>query len=119
MTEILIKDLKNIISDLINTPVLIDKLDELRIQYAEITEKLENIDINKDSSLFETLKDQRLKLENPLKNFINYKNTIILIKECKDTISKSKNNEITTIAKKKLKESLRLKTILEESLIRL
>ena len=47
------------------------------------------------------------------------KNIIISIKECKDTISKSKNNEITTIAKKKLKENLRLKTILEESLIRL
>ena len=40
-----LKDLKNLVPKLVNKPKLIDKLDELRIRYAQITEALEKPDV--------------------------------------------------------------------------
>ena len=42
MNQKSLKDLKNLTSEFIKNPKLIDRLDDIRIRYAEITEKLED-----------------------------------------------------------------------------
>ena len=60
-----LRGLKDLTSKLISKPKLIDKLDELRIRYAEITVELENPDIYKNRKLSEKLHKERSKLEKP------------------------------------------------------
>ena len=50
-----LRGLKNLTSKLVDKPKLIDKLDELRIRYAEITSELENLE-NLDFLELENLK---------------------------------------------------------------
>ena len=50
-----LRGLKDLTSKLANKPKLIDKLDELRIRYTEITAELENPDTYKDRKKAESL----------------------------------------------------------------
>ena len=58
-----LKGLKDLTSQLIDKPKLIDKLDGLRIRYAEITIELEKPDIYKDRRLSDKLHKEQAKLE--------------------------------------------------------
>ena len=52
--------LKNLVSEFIKNPKLIDKLDDIRIRYAEITEKLEDPNTYKDRKLSEKLNKSKV-----------------------------------------------------------
>ena len=60
MNQKSLKDLKHLTSEIVNNPKLINKLDEIRIRYAEITEKLEDPETYKDHKLLEKLNKETL-----------------------------------------------------------
>ena len=87
MNQKSLKDLKHLTSEIVNNPKLINKLDEIRIRYAEITEKLENPETYKDHKLLEKLNKERSKLEKPVKYFLDFQKLVEQIKDTEHLIS--------------------------------
>ena len=72
---------------LVNKPKLIDKLDELRIRYAQITEELEKPDVYKDRKLSSKLHKEQSRLEKPMKHFESYQTLLKTIEETSELIN--------------------------------
>ena len=71
MNQKSLKGLKNLTSEFIKNPKLIDRLDDIRIRYAEITEKFEDPNTYKDRKLSEKLNKEKSQLEKPVKHFLD------------------------------------------------
>ena len=99
-----LRGLKDLTSKLANKPKLIDKLDELRIRYTEITAELENPDTYKDRKKAESLNKERAKLEKPVTEFINYQDLLKRIEDTEELISSETDNDLKTIAEDDLVE---------------
>lgn len=112
-----LRGLKDLTSKLISKPKLIDKLDELRIRYAEITVELENPDIYKNRQLSEKLHKERSKLEKPVKHFLDYQNLLKKIEEAENLISSKEDKILKVIAEDDLIEYTRERNKLENSLM--
>ncbi len=121
MTPKSLKDLKNLVPKLVGNPKLIDKLDEIRIRYAEITEELEKPDIYKDRKLSDKLHKEQSKLEKIVRHFEDYQSLLKNIEETSELINTEEYKDLSNMAKEELdsltnkKESL--ENILREVLI--
>ena len=112
-----LRGLKNLTSKLVDKPKLIDKLDELRIRYAEITSELENPDTYKDRKKAESLNKERAKLEKPVKEFMDYQDFLKKIEDTEKLISSETDNDLKSIAEDDLEEYTKNKDSLENSLM--
>ena len=83
-----LKDLKNLVPKLVNKPKLIDKLDELRMRYAQITEELEKPDVYKARKVSSKLHKEQSRLEKPMKHFESYQTLLKTIEETSELINK-------------------------------
>ena len=119
MNQKSLKDLKNITSEFIKNPKLIDKLDDIRIRYAEITEKLEDPDTYKDRKLSEKLNKERAQLEKPVKHFLDYQELLQKINDVQSLISDEDDKELNILAEDELKEYSDKKNKLENILLEL
>ena len=97
-----LKGLKDLTSQLIDKPKLIDKLDGLRIRYAEITIELEKPDIYKDRRLSDKLHKEQAKLERPVEQFKEYQNLLRKIVVTEELISSEEDKDIQKIAQEDL-----------------
>ena len=104
MNQKSLKDLKNLTSEFIKNPKLIDKLDDIRIRYAEITEKLEDPNTYKDRKLSEKLNKERSQIEKPVKHFLDYQELLEKINDTESLISDENDKELKILAEDELKE---------------
>ena len=112
-----LKGLKYLTSQLIDKPKLIDKLDELRIRYAEITIELEKPDIYKDRRLSDKLHKEQAKLERPVNQFKEYQNLLREIVVTEELISSEEDKDIQNMAQEELVKYKRQKDFLEKDLM--
>ena len=119
MNQKSLKDLKHLTSEIVNNPKLINKLDEIRIRYAEITEKLENPETYKDHKLLEKLNKERSKLEKPVKYFLDFQKLVEQIKETEHLISTEEDKTLKIIAEDDLEEFSKKRVELESILLEL
>ena len=98
MNQKSLKDLKHLTSEIVNNPKLINKLDEIRVRYSEIIEKLEDPETYKDHKLSEKLNKERSKLEKPVKYFLDFLNLIEKIKDTEHLISTEEDKDLKVIA---------------------
>tara|TARA_Y100000741_G_scaffold104374_1_gene77988 strand:+ start:1185 stop:2294 length:1110 start_codon:yes stop_codon:yes gene_type:complete len=103
--------------DLINDEKFIDKLNKINERYNEIAELLKDPHTYKDHKLSEKLNKEKSKIEKPVKQFIEYKNTISKMKESQDIISTETDQAIIAIAQEDVTEQLETKKKLEGSLM--
>ena len=102
MNQKSLKDLKNLTSEFIKNPKLIDRLDDIRIRYAEITEKLEDPNTYKDRKLSEKLNKERSQLEKPVKYFLDYQELLQKINDTQSLISDEDDKELKILAEDEL-----------------
>jgi peptide chain release factor 1 len=119
MNQKSLKDLKHLTSEIVNNPKLINKLDEIRIRYAEITEKLEDPETYKDHKLLEKLNKERSKLEKPVKYFLDFQKLVGQIKETEHLISTEEDKTLKIIAEDDLEEFSKKRVELESILLEL
>ena len=119
MNQKSLKDLKNLTSEFIKNPKLIDRLDDIRIRYAEITEKLEDPNTYKDRKLSEKLNKERSRLEKPVKHFLDYQELLQKINDAQSLISDEDDKELKILAEDELKEYSDKRNELENILLEL
>ena len=112
-----LKGLKDLTSQLIDKPKLIDKLDELRIRYAEITIELEKPDTYKDRRLSDKLHKERSKLEKPVNQFMDYQKVLKEIEVTEKLILSEEDKDLKTIAQEDLENYTNEKDKLEKCLM--
>ena len=101
---------------LVNKPKLIDKLDELRIRYAQITEELEKPDVYKDRKLSSKLHKEQSRLEKPMKHFESYQTLLKTIEETSELINNEEDKDLSALAQDELHNLARQKEDLENTL---
>ena len=101
-----LKGLKDLTSQLIDKPKLIDKLDGLRIRYAEITIELEKPDIYKDRRLSDKLHKEQAKLERPVNQFMDYQKVLKEIEVTEKLILSEEDKDLKTEATAPYSEAL-------------
>ena len=119
MNQKSLKDLKNLTSEFIKNPKLIDRLDDIRIRYAEITEKFEDPNTYKDRKLSEKLNKEKSQLEKPVKHFLDYQELLQKINDTQSLISDEDDKELKILAEDELKEYSDKKNELENILLEL
>tara|TARA_Y100000996_G_scaffold64653_1_gene43705 strand:+ start:945 stop:2057 length:1113 start_codon:yes stop_codon:yes gene_type:complete len=117
MNEKSSNDPKSLAFEFITNPKLIDRLDNIIIRYAEITQKLEDPETYKDRKLSEKLNKERSQLEKPYKLFLDYKELLKKIIDIEDLISNEEDKELKILAEDESKEYLEKKTQLQNLLL--
>ena len=111
-----LQDLKSLSSKIKNNKELVNKLDDLRIKYTEITEKLDDPNVYKDRRLSNKLHKEKAKLEKPVEYFLDYNQLLIQINETENMIQ-SDDTELKIIAEDDLKKYVSEKLKLENQII--
>ena len=117
MNEKSSNDRESLAFEFITNPKLIDRLDNIIIRYAEITQKLEDPETYKDRKLSEKLNKERSQLEKPYKLFLDYKELLKKIIDIEDLISNEEDKELKILAEDESKEYLEKKTQLQNLLL--
>ncbi len=117
MNEKSSNDLKSLAFEFITNPKLIDRLDNIIIRYAEITQKLEDPETYKDRKLSEKLNKERSQLEKPYKLFLDYKELLQKIIDIEDLISNEEDKELKILAEDEFKEYIEKKIQLQNLLL--
>ncbi len=117
MNEKSSNDLKSLAFEFITNSKLIDRLDNIIVRYAEITEKLEDPETYKDRKLSEKLNKERSQLEKPYKLFLDYQELLQKIIDIEDLISNEEDKELKILAEDESKEYVEKKIQLQNLLL--